>query len=115
MSNPWIDHVKKYAKQHNISYACAISHTDCKNSYTKITKEYKKQQEEYKQQQEEKQIEIIRKQSANLLAQRINNDKDKSQYPFIRLKLNSKSEEFKNYFKTHYPKEYAKLMKSATK
>jgi hypothetical protein len=32
--NPWITHVKNYAKENNISYACAIS--EAKNSYKKI-------------------------------------------------------------------------------
>jgi len=33
MSNPWIEHVKKYASQHNLSYACALSTPECKESY----------------------------------------------------------------------------------
>lgn len=33
MSNPWVEHVKKYAKDNNISYACAVS--QAKASYVK--------------------------------------------------------------------------------
>ena len=33
MPNPWIEHVKKYAKDNNISYGCAI--TEAKGSYVK--------------------------------------------------------------------------------
>ena len=34
--NPWIDHVKKYAKDNNIAYGCAISMA--KDTYVKKTK-----------------------------------------------------------------------------
>ena len=33
MTNPWIEHVKKYAKDNNISYGCAI--TEAKKTYVK--------------------------------------------------------------------------------
>lgn len=33
MPNNWINWVKSYAQQHNLSYACALSQPDCKNSY----------------------------------------------------------------------------------
>ena len=32
-SNKWIEHIRNYAKTHNLSYACALSNPDCKNSY----------------------------------------------------------------------------------
>jgi len=38
MTNSWVDFVKKYSKQNNISYGCAVSKLDCKNKY----QEYKK-------------------------------------------------------------------------
>ena len=31
--NPWIDHVRAYAKQHGISYMCAVSDPNCSKSY----------------------------------------------------------------------------------
>ena len=31
MGNKWIDHVKKYAQEHNLTYACALSQPDIKN------------------------------------------------------------------------------------
>ena len=43
MPNPWITHVKKYAAEHNIAYACAIAKPECKNSYTKKVKLTKKE------------------------------------------------------------------------
>ena len=41
MTNPWIEHVRKYAKDNNISYACAISKAS--DTYTKKTKTSAKQ------------------------------------------------------------------------
>ena len=34
-ANPWIDHIKAYAKKNNITYGCALSLPDCKNTYKK--------------------------------------------------------------------------------
>jgi hypothetical protein len=44
MPNAWIEHVRDYAKSHNLSYACALSKPDCKATYKKppVVKEYKK-------------------------------------------------------------------------
>ena len=42
MSNAWIEHVKKYAKDNNLSYACALSTPDCKNTYNKPLSKSKK-------------------------------------------------------------------------
>lgn len=33
MPNDWIKHVKKFARENNIAYACAISDPRCKSSY----------------------------------------------------------------------------------
>ena len=33
--NPWIEHIKAYAKKNNITYGCALSLPDCKNTYKK--------------------------------------------------------------------------------
>ena len=35
MTNPWVEHVKKYAKDNNLSYGCALSTPECKNTYKK--------------------------------------------------------------------------------
>ena len=34
-SNPWIQHVKKFASDNKIAYGCAISDPECKKSYHK--------------------------------------------------------------------------------
>ena len=41
MPNAWVEHIKKYAKENNLSYGCALSMPDCKNSCYKKTKESK--------------------------------------------------------------------------
>ena len=33
MSNSWIEHVKKYAKDNNLSYGCALTNAKCKSTY----------------------------------------------------------------------------------
>lgn len=35
MANKWINHVKEYAKQHNLKYNDALKDTNCKSSYKK--------------------------------------------------------------------------------
>ncbi len=32
MPNAWVEHIKKYAKDNNVSYGCALSMPDCKES-----------------------------------------------------------------------------------
>jgi len=53
MPNKWVEHIKEFAKLHNMSYGCALSDPDCKASYKNpslkgkqqfyTTKLYKKQ------------------------------------------------------------------------
>jgi hypothetical protein len=33
MKNPWIEHIKRFSKKHNITYACALSKAECRESY----------------------------------------------------------------------------------
>ena len=33
MANSWVEHVRKYAKDHSLSYMCAATEPDCKSSY----------------------------------------------------------------------------------
>jgi hypothetical protein len=47
MPNRWVDHVKSFAAQNNLSYACALSTPDCKDSYRAkygVTKKLTKKQ-----------------------------------------------------------------------
>ena len=44
-TNKWILHVKKYAEENNISYACAITDHKCKELYNPVVKLTKKEKE----------------------------------------------------------------------
>jgi len=47
MPNRWVDHVKSFAAQNNLSYACALSTPDCKETYRAkygVTKKLTKKQ-----------------------------------------------------------------------
>ncbi len=33
MPNAWVEHVRQYAKENNLSYGRALSMPDCKNTY----------------------------------------------------------------------------------
>jgi len=33
MPNKWVEHVKRYSKNNNLSYGCAVSDPNCKASY----------------------------------------------------------------------------------
>jgi hypothetical protein len=35
MGNPWVEHVKAFSAEHNISYACALSMPECREKYRK--------------------------------------------------------------------------------
>ena len=48
MPNAWVEHIKKYAKENNLSYSCAMTMPDCKNSYKK-TKESKTKESKIKE------------------------------------------------------------------
>ncbi len=45
MTNPWVEHIKKYAKDHNISYGCALSTPECKNTYRRPSSKPKQKKE----------------------------------------------------------------------
>ena len=36
MPNAWITHVRKFAEEHNLTYACALSTPECKETYKPI-------------------------------------------------------------------------------
>jgi hypothetical protein len=38
MTNPWIQHVKSYAKKNKLTYSCALSDPNCKSSYKRPVK-----------------------------------------------------------------------------
>ena len=45
MTNKWIEHIRAFAKSHNVPYGCALSNPECLASYkakNKIKKRCKK-------------------------------------------------------------------------
>ena len=48
MTNKWIEHVKKYAKDNNLSYGCAFTCPNLKKDYIPVVKLSKKEKEEKK-------------------------------------------------------------------
>ena len=38
VNNKWINHVKNYAHENNLSYACALSQPNVKTNYEKVIK-----------------------------------------------------------------------------
>jgi hypothetical protein len=38
MANAWVEHIRKYAKDNNMTYACALTDPNCKGSYKKAPK-----------------------------------------------------------------------------
>lgn len=42
MPSPWIQHIKDFAAQNNLSYGCAMSKPECKASYVSVKKPTKK-------------------------------------------------------------------------
>ena len=101
MPHKWIDHVKDFSKQHNISFGCALSHPDLKKDYVPSVKKSNKEKAEEKKQ-------IIINQMTSYLINRIKtmNDDDK---PLVRMKFNSYSSDIQANIKENYPKYYNKL------
>lgn len=61
--NPWVEHVKKYAKEHNISYLCAVSMA--KDSYKAPTKVKPEGKRALKEKKEKERIELLETQPHN--------------------------------------------------
>ncbi len=101
MANAWIDHVKKWSKENNKSYGCAISDQACKDSYTKVIKKSKK---EVRQEKEK----IVFQQIKNNLLNRIKNMTEEEK-PILKMKYNLLNESIKKDIKDNYPKYYEKL------
>ncbi len=66
MANKWVEHVKRWAAEHKLSYSCALSRPEMKAAYTKTPKpvkpktltkfqieQQKKKDQEAKRQEEE--------------------------------------------------------------
>jgi hypothetical protein len=93
--NPWIKHVKKYAKEKNISYACAIS--EAKLTYKKIDK--KEKEEQFRREQI-----ILWNNAINRFMKRYDDDNDS--LPLIQVNFNNRPKSFQEHLKKVSPEFY---------
>ena len=100
-NNKWINHVKKYANENNLTYACALSNPNVKTNYEKVIKKGRKQQVKEK-------LEIMKVQNIEFLKNKIKNMSD-DDIPIIRIKFNSYNKEIRDGVKVKYPNYYEKL------
>jgi hypothetical protein len=63
--NPWVEHVKKIAKEKGISYMCAVSLPETKKSYQQPTKPKPEGKRALAQKKEKERIELLEKQPEN--------------------------------------------------
>jgi small-conductance mechanosensitive channel len=99
MTNPWIEHVRKYAKDNNITYMCAI--TEAKESYQKVDKKAEK---------EKKENEML-----NVIVKRFKKQynevkDDDTKFKFLKSNFNKKNENIKQYVKAKAPNLYEQLI-----
>ena len=102
MPNKWIEHVKKYAKDNNLSYGCTLTCPNLKNDYIPVVKLSKKEKEE-----KNKQLIIIS--SVNTMIHKIKTMNEDIDKPVLRMKYNSYSQSIRDIIKDKYPKYYNKL------
>ena len=101
MSNKWIEHVKKFAKDNGVSYGCAMSNPRLKDGYTpsvKMTSREKKQ----------KKIDDMNKTIVSSLLKRIKNMTSEDR-PVVLMKFNAASQSIRDNIKEQYPKYFNKL------
>lgn len=100
MVNKWIEHVKKYAKDNNVTYACAIS--EAKKTYVKVDKELEKK----------KRSEVNKKLKLKSLLKDYKEAKDQEkELEVIRIKYSDFPKAMKDYFKENAPK-FVKLIEN---
>ena len=102
MPNKWIEHVKKYAKDNNLSFGCALTCPNLKKDYIPVLKLTKKEKEN-----KTKQLIIIS--SVNTMIHKIKTMNEETDKPVLRMKYNSYSESIRDIIKDKYPKYYNKL------
>ena len=105
MVNPWVEHVRKYAKDNNISYMCAI--TDAKASYVKIDPKTRKA---------EKEKESFRIDASNKykkFKKLVADNKDESDLKLTKDRFNKLNDRMKEAIKAKDEKLYNKLVEDA--
>ena len=95
--NPWILFVKAYAKEHNITYACAIS--EASKTYVKKTKKTKEQME--------KENIVSWTQTVNRLISEYEKRKDDDgQLGLLRMRFSNYGKPLKEFVRNNVPKLY---------
>jgi len=102
MTNPWVQHVKQFAKENNKAYVCSISDPACTASYTKVVKISKKQKRDERNKYYYDQFKYD-------MIDRIKKIKEDSEKPIIRMKFNMLNKNIKEDIKQNYRKYYDKL------
>ena len=94
-----VEHVKKYAKENNMTYACAIP--EAKKTYTKVDKDAMKKQ----------QMEIMKKKWRNDINKNFTSvlRGNPDSLPSLRLKLKTRNKGYREYMKQVAPNMYEKL------
>ena len=128
--SPWINHIKNYAAQHGLSYACALSNPDCSASYKKsktnnqststnneglissIEEKAKQRRLQAMSKNSKHEQELNHRNLRSLANGYVVNIEQVSASNFKRIKdnFNSESDEFKEFFINNYVDEYKKLM-----
>lgn len=98
-TNKWIEHVRKYAKENNIAFSCAISDKRCKETYNKIPKV------SYKEKKQKKTNQVINSIIYDL-KEKIKNGDNKD---LLKSKFENLSQEAKTMFIEKYKKYYNQL------
>ena len=88
IKNPWIQHVKDYSKENNISYACAIP--QAKTTYKKINK--KEKEEQFRREQI-----ILWNNAINRFMKRYDDDNDS--LSLIQVNFNNRPKSFQEHLK----------------
>jgi hypothetical protein len=98
-SNPWVEHVKQYAKENNITCACAIS--EAKKTYVKVDKDAMKRE----------QMEIMKKKWRRDIYYNFTSilKADPDSLPSLRLKFKSRNKGYKEYMKEQAPNMFEQL------
>lgn len=99
MVNPWVEHVRKYAKDNDISYMCAI--TKAKETYQKVDKK-----ELDKQKTEEAYKGFLKRFKKQYLEVK----DDETKFKFLKSNFNKKNEGLKEFIKSKAPKLYDELI-----
>ena len=101
MSNKWIEHVKKFAKDNGVSYGCAMSNPRLKDGYVPSVKMTSKEKKQIK-------VDAMNKVVMSSLLKRIKNMTSEDR-PLVLMKFNAAAQSIRDNIKEQYPKYFNKL------